>query len=705
MKSNIITVLTVVITALYFTTANAATFSVNGINYTTLTDNTAKVTKTTYTGNLVIPAQVTNDGTTYRVTEVADSAFMNGSGITSITLPEGLLFIGRRAFMGTAITHITLPESLETLRYYAFSDCPNLTTVYYNPINSVTDDTGSSPFNKSLLTNIVIGDKVQSLPKNLFSGQTSLTEVTIPRNVTTIATNTFTNCTGVTKLNFNAVACVAQSTLSPFRNMPVTEVNIGNEVVTLPKCFMMSIASLTTVNFSNSLKEIGDNAFNECTGLQTIQLPTSLTTIGKYAFSESGLKSITIPEGITSIGYNAFGNCADLKHVTYNATACVQPKSASYQWFKGSPLSSYTLGSKITTVPAYFMFEQEGIKTVDLPAHITGIGANAFSGCNSITSLTIDERITNIDANAFANCASLKTVNFNAVNCTTPLSQGNAIFYGSPIENINIGDNVEYIPNAFLYKQRKLYSLTIPEKVKSMGRYPFNFCENLRVVNFNAINCESPASGNYRWFDDTHLYELNIGDKVESIPNYLVYNQDSLQNFSIPESAKRIGDYAYYSCAQMKSIALPPAIEYIGAYAFSNCKEAYGDIVIPESLTMIGHMAFYNCTNLHYIYSLRTVATDLANNPFGLEVQNKKWLIVPRGSAQSYKSCNGWGEFKHMINDCTGDDKIDVADINLMIDVILNGASEQVLKDCDVNGSKVVDVADINNVIDFILGL
>lgn len=700
MKTRILTV--IMLLATFVMSASADTFTVGGINYATLSDNTVAVTKSTYSGALVIPITVSNGGVTYNVTEVADSAFLNCSGITSLSLPEGLRYIGRRAFMGTSIAEVTLPESLETLRYYAFRECPNLTTVHYNPINCVTDDTGNPPFFKTTLTSVMIGDKVQSLPKHLLSGQTSLTEVTIPRSIKSIASNTFLNCTGVTKLNFDATACVSQSTLSPFRYMSVTEFNIGNNVVTLPEYIMNGIATLTAVNFSTSLKEIGDHAFDECPGLQSIELPASLTTIGKYAFSKSGLKSVTIPEGITSIGYNAFGNCPDLKHVTYNATNCTQPKSASYLWFKGSPLSSYTLGSKVTTVPAYFMFEQEGIKAVELPASITSIGANAFGSCNSITSLTIDERITSIDANAFANCASLKTVNFNAINCTTPLSQGNAIFYGSPLESISIGDKVEHIPNAFLYKQRAIQSLTIPESVKSMGRYPFNVCENLRVVNFNAINCEGPASGN-RWFDDTHLYELNLGDKVESIPNYLVYNQDSLKNFSIPESVKRIGDYAYYSCAQMVNIALPPAIEYIGSYAFYNCKEAYGDIVIPESLTMIGHMAFYNCLKIHHIYSMRKVATDLDNNPFGFDIQNSKWLIVPRCSAQSYKAAKGWGSFRYMINDINGDGTIDIGDANMTINIILRGGDEEATTAADVNGSGQVDISDTNTVITFML--
>lgn len=702
MKTRILTVLMLLATVVMG--ASAETFTEGGINYRALSENTVAVAKSTYSGALVIPATVSNNGVTYSVTEIGDSAFINCSGITELTLPEGLLKIGRRAFMGIGITELTLPESLETLLYFAFRECPNLTTVYYNPVKCETDNTGNPPFYKTTLTHVVISDKVQLLPKQLFGGQTALTEVTIPRSITSIASNAFLNCTGVTKLNYNATACVSQSTLSPFRSMPITEVNIGSNVVTLPEYVMTGIATLTTVNFSTSLKEIGDHAFDECGGLQSIELPASLTTIGKYAFNKTGLKSITIPEGIASIGYNAFGNCADLRHVTYNAANCTQPKLPSYQWFKGSPLSSYTLGSKVSTVPAYFMFEQEGIKGVDLPASITAIGANAFDGCNSITSVTIDERITSIDANAFANCASLKTVNFNAVNCTTPISQGNAIFYGSPIEEMNIGDKVEHIPNAFLYKQRKLHCITIPENVKSMGRYPFNYCENLRVVNFNAVNCEGPASGNYRWFDYTHLYELNLGDKVESIPNYLVYNQDSLKNFSMPESVKRIGDYAYYSCAQMQSIALPPAIEYIGAYAFSNCKEAYGDIMIPESLTMIGHMAFYNCSQIHYIYSMRKDATNLDNNPFGFEVQNTKWLIVPRGSAQSYKAATGWGSFRRMINDINGDDTIDIGDANMLINIILRGGDEETIKDADVNGSGQVDVSDSNVVISFMLG-
>ena len=69
--------------------ASADTFSEGGINYRTLSDNTVAVAKSTYSGALVIPATVSNNGVTYSVTEIGDSAFINCSGITELTLPEG----------------------------------------------------------------------------------------------------------------------------------------------------------------------------------------------------------------------------------------------------------------------------------------------------------------------------------------------------------------------------------------------------------------------------------------------------------------------------------------------------------------------------------------------------------------------------------------------------------------------------------------
>ena len=83
-----------------------------------------------YTGDIVVPAQVTYDGKTYDVTGIGNYAFRS-SDITSISLPEGLLSIGKEAIYKTQVTEITVPNSVTTLGESCLSENPNLKTLTF----------------------------------------------------------------------------------------------------------------------------------------------------------------------------------------------------------------------------------------------------------------------------------------------------------------------------------------------------------------------------------------------------------------------------------------------------------------------------------------------------------------------------------------------------------------------------------------------
>ena len=66
----------------------------------------------------------------------------------------------------------------------------------------------------------------------------------------------------------------------------------------------------------------GEDAFEGCSSLETINIPNSLTSIGSSAFAEcSSLETITIPNSVTSIGYSAFGDCTNLTSIIFNNTS------------------------------------------------------------------------------------------------------------------------------------------------------------------------------------------------------------------------------------------------------------------------------------------------------------------------------------------------------------------------------------------------
>ncbi len=81
-------------------------------------------------------------------------------------------------------------------------------------------------------------------------------------------------------------------------------------------------SGLTSITIPDSVTSIGWGAFAYCNGLTSITIPDSVTSIGYMTFYDcSGLESVTIGSGVISIVWNAFHNCDDLKTVYYKGTA------------------------------------------------------------------------------------------------------------------------------------------------------------------------------------------------------------------------------------------------------------------------------------------------------------------------------------------------------------------------------------------------
>ena len=131
--------------------------------------------------------------------------------------------------------------------------------------------------------------------------------------------------------------------------------------------------------------ELGSCAFLNCSGLTSLSLPSSLTSIEREAFAGcSGLTSLSLPSSLTSIKYRAFYGC--------------------------SGLTSLSLPSSLTSIEYYAFYGCSGLTSLSLPSGITSIDWNAFSGCSGLTSLTLPSSLTSIDSGAFSGCSGLTSL-------------------------------------------------------------------------------------------------------------------------------------------------------------------------------------------------------------------------------------------------------------------------------------------------------
>ena len=162
--------------------AASAETGTDGLQYSYNNENlTATVSRYTGTATeLVIPAEVTHEGKTYKVTAIGVAAFQGNSTLTSVTIPEGVTEIAYYAFAGcTSLTNVTIPEGVTYIGDLAFDSCTSLTSV-------------------------TIPEGVTHIGNRAFWGCTSLTSVSLPASVTYTGNRAFIGCTSLKSVSLPA---------------------------------------------------------------------------------------------------------------------------------------------------------------------------------------------------------------------------------------------------------------------------------------------------------------------------------------------------------------------------------------------------------------------------------------------------------------------------------------------------------------------
>jgi uncharacterized repeat protein (TIGR02543 family) len=247
------------------------------------------------------------------------------SKVVSITLPNSLVTIGNYLFYGfSGLTSLTIPDSVDSIANDVFNGCTSLTSV---TIGSGVTSIGNEAFNGcSSLTSVTIPDSVTSIGTNAFYRCSSLTSVTIGSGITSIGNSGLLSSSVLTSItvdngnaNYKSIDGVlfnkAGNTLLQYPAGRTGAYTIPNGVTSITSAFA-GCSGLTSLTIPNSVTSIDTRAFNGCTGLTSVTIPDSVTSIGGNAFRGcTSLTSVTIPDSVTSISGSAFRDCSSLTSI------------------------------------------------------------------------------------------------------------------------------------------------------------------------------------------------------------------------------------------------------------------------------------------------------------------------------------------------------------------------------------------------------
>ena len=356
----------------------------------------------------------------------------------------------------------------------------------------------------------------------------------------------------------------------------------------------------------------------------------------------------------------------------------------------------------VTSIEAIAFWGSTELTNVDIPNSVTEIGQEAFANCPGLTSIVVDSGNPRFDSRNNCN-AIIETADNELIagckNTIIPNSVtkiGNFAFEAcSSLTSIVIPNSVTEIGHYAFYSCDSLTSIDIPNSVIEIGYGVFEDCPGLTSI--------VVESGNPR-YDSRN----NCNAIIETSDNTLIYG---CKNTTIPNSVTTIGDYAFSGCHGLTSIDIPDSVTEIGFGAFESCT-GLTSIVIPNSVTSIGDGAFCNCWRLTdvycYIADLSKVSsgnrTFYSNNHASY---SGRTLHVLQGTADAYRADENWYSYFGQIvediimGDVNRDLEVNIADVNVAIDIILGGNSSSIA--ADVNGDGEINIADINAVIDIIL--
>ena len=345
----------------------------------------------------------------------------------------------------------------------------------------------------------------------------------------------------------------------------------------------------TTTGMGLSLSVGGVVSHTYENGKGVITFSSELTGLADIFKGQSSLATISLPNSITFLGKDAFYECTSLE--------------------------SIDLPEHLTSIGAYALSATK-LTSVTLPESVEEMGMGVFYQCYSLEEVHLPNQITTIPDYTFYSNQKLKTVSFSSSLIKVGLS---AFEYCKSLEELIIPAGCQELDYHAFYQCEGLKRLVLPSSITTIGRDALAKCTGKLEVGFNI-----PDRSENDLFSQSHFSEVVLKEGVTVVGQRAFYQCTDMKKVTFPSTLTYIQDYAFAAsgiegdlvipgrmnllagafanCQSLTSITLEEGFEVIPAKCFQYCS-GVNTISLPESLTWIEDQAFYRTTGAATILS------------------------------------------------------------------------------------------------------
>lgn len=485
--------------------------------------------------------------------------YLQSSNTTTITIPSGTTKVKQYVFYKTPATTIKFPSSVKYIGTYAVGNSTTLASVYFG--TGSTDLCGVDTIMSSVFTGCTAIANVYcygGIGKYLAIGMNSLSSS--PFYASTAATKKFY-----------------------LDGTSTTTITIPEGITEIKKYAFYKHSYLTKISLPSTVSSVGTYAFAYCTGLTDfVALPATPPSTTSYTFNNTTISSVNlyVASAAAATAYGAADRWKDFatRSTTFegecgdsgdNITFVLNFAEHSLTLAGFGAMDTY--GSSSPRAPWYTF--KDDINTISIGSGITTLGAYAFNDCFNVTSVSIPTSVTTMASSVFDDCKALTSYSYagtiaNWLGITFSSSSSNPMYYvkkcfvngSTEVKDLVVPNGTTAIGNYAFYQCSGLTSVTLPASLTSVGTAAFSTCTNIANTNFlgtidqwcgitfPANTCNPAFFSKQLSINGVEQTDIYLSDELTEIKNYTFYANAALTSISVKNTTV-IRPYALTNCS------------------------------------------------------------------------------------------------------------------------------------------------------------